>query len=171
MLKLTGGKDQDCLMAKQCTADEIFQSDELKKFNKIFLCSVAHHFENKTATFRILYENMSSEAVCLVTNMHGCQMLWKDAREAIDHGLDIAPAIKEAGFNTRTIIKLVAMKCTKGEWYSKLRGRIFAFIDEKYSVEEIEEGIAEIDRTLLAGVALDDEIDLKQEMLCTIAWK
>ena len=55
----------------------------------------------------------------------------------------------------------VNYKVTKSFWYKRLRGRVFSTL-ETMTDEQIEEGIAEIERTKLSGLSMDEEFQITE---------
>ena len=163
---------KDGVRGRLSSAEDMLTSQELASFDKIFLCCVAHHFNNPAESFRNLLSGMNPSSTCLIINFSSklTACLWKDAREVFFKGTkkDIPKIVAEAGFNAHTFLPIITFKCTKAQWYDKLRGRIFSTI-ELFSDEEIEEGIAELEQTHLGGVDLEEEIVVQQEYSCTVA--
>ena len=160
------------IVARLSSADVIFKSQEISTFDKILLCNVAHHFNDPDEVFTSLLTGMKSTARCLVTNLSTEHMvyMWKDALDRFNHTAqnDIPATVHKVGFKTKTFTQIVTFKCTKEEWYSKLRRRIYSSLQE-YSDEEIEEGIDELEQTQLRGVSLNEEIEMPQGITCTVA--
>lgn len=160
------------VVAKHGLAREIFALKETAAFDKFLLCNMAHHLNNPEQVFKSLLACMKRTSLCLVTNLSPENMayLWQDAVDKFTQSAhdNIPTVIRKAGFNTKCFTQLVFFKCTKAEWYSKLRGRIYSSLQE-YSDKEIEEGIAELEETQLCGVSMNEDINLPQEIICTIA--
>ena len=160
------------IVSRLSSANDIFKSQEIATYDKILLCCVAHHFNDPDEVFTNLLSGIKSTARCLVTNLSTEHMpyMWRDAQDRFNLATqaDIPAAISRAGFKTKTFTQIVTFKCTKEDWYSKLRRRIFSSL-QVYTDEEIEEGIDELENTKLRGVPLSEEIELPQGIICTVA--
>ena len=163
---------KDGVRGRLSSAEEMLNFQELGSFDKTLFCCVAHHFNNPEESFRKLLSGIHPSCICLIMNFSSqlTAYLWKAAREVFFKGTkkDILKSVADAGFDTHTFLPVITFRCTKAQWYSKLRGRIFSTI-ELFSDEEIEEGFAELEQTSLKGVGLEEEIEVQQEYCCTVA--
>ena len=65
-----------------------------------------------------------------------------------------------AGFKVQITSEVRMIEMTKGEWYGKLRKRIFSFLYE-FTDQDIEEGLKELERDQFPGKENSDMINIK----------
>ena len=74
--------------------------------------------------------------------------------------------LEKAGLSVKVVQESYTVSMTKGEWYSKIRGRIFStlhsFSDEDI---ELEKGLEELDRNCFPNASDSDIVDIKDTLL------
>lgn len=149
------------------TADEFATSPILSNYNKILIGRCFNHLHDPATIFKSMRENCQAGTLCLVLHDIETPVLCY-ADKIASRGLPpevILSAVEKAGWVVDNHIEVCAVKMTKGEWYSRLRGKVYSSL-EVFTDEEIEAGLTELDKTQMSGIALDENIDLREEFLC-----
>ena len=155
------------------TADDFFNSDESKHYNRILMSQCVHHFPDQKATFQTMYDKLPNESICVVTGASKTTLLplWKLVRQNFgSYMIDEVKNLKSCGFDVESFSLNLPFHVSKKSWYEKIRNRIFSSFSS-LSDEEIERGIDEIERTLLYNVMQDDVIEMKHTMQFIVASK
>ena len=91
--------------------------------------------------------------------------MWKSLQEKfVNFEEDVfKEGLERAGFNVTLTSEVYGVVMTKGEWYNKLRGRIFSTLYE-FSNEEIEKGLKELDRDWFPDKNDANFVDIKDTL-------
>ena len=165
---LQKAKEKEGIDVLQATADEFLtQLAPKSKYNKILFSHCAHHLPNPAATFRVVLEALPQDGRCVVINYpkNFSRFYWKAANELFNSQKmctsDMSKEMTAAGMVVEEHEVPVNYKVTKSFWYKRLRGRVFSTL-ETMTDEQIEEGIAEIERTKLSGLGMDEEFQITE---------
>ncbi len=170
---LQRAKNRSNMLAIQGTADDFFNSDESKHYNRILMSQCVHHFPDQKATFQSMYDKLPNGSICVIVSASKTTLLplWKSIRQNFgSYMIDEVENLKSCGFDVELFSHNLPFHITKKRWYKKIRDRMFSSFSS-LSDEEIERGIDEIERTLLYNVMQDDVIDMKHTVQVIAASK
>lgn len=155
------------LIVCNTTADDFFTTNDWTKYNKVLLNECAHLFPDTLSTLRKAAEYLPKDGLLILINRANvCTFpLWKELKKKFTvHSGDIFQTfLEQAGFKVGVTTETYTIPMTKGEWYTKLRKRMFTALYE-FSDEEIEEGLMELDREWFPGKDEGDLIEIKDTL-------
>ena len=158
------------------SADSFFQADcnTLPKCNKILLNECAHLFPDTQESFRKAHEYLPADGLLLLIQRSSvCSFpMWKalKAKFAIVSMDTFRSYLEKAEFDITVTVEVGISKMAKGEWYDKLRRRIFTILHE-FSDEQIEEGLKELDQEWFPGAKESDIVEIKDNIAYFAATK
>lgn len=162
------------LIVCNTTADHFFTSNDWIKYNKVLLNECAHLFPDTLSTFQKVAEYLPRDGLLLLIVRASTSTfpMWGELQKRFTvHSEDVFQTfLKQAGFKVTVATEVYTIPMTKGEWYSKLRGRVFTVLYE-FSDEEIEEGLKDLDREWFPGKKESDVIEIKDTVLFYMATK
>ena len=138
---------------------DFIASEHFHKYNKFVLIGCVHLIPQLSVTLKNLYTKMSQGSQVLIVK-YTEPVLWKSGRDrahqpSID---DMECYLKNAGFVVERGKEEYVHVYDKVELFEKLRQRWYTVLS-KFSDEEIEEGIAELDSTVYNGASSKEFID------------
>ena len=77
----------------------------------------------------------------------------------------ILSLLENTGWAMKKHMELCFNKVKKGEWYSQIHGRLFSSF-EIFTDDEIEAGLEELDKTEMKDIALDENVDIRENYVC-----
>ena len=159
------------------SADDFFSSNLQPKCNKILISGAVHYFPDPLTTFRKAALYLPADGIMLIRNRSGeatLLPLWKSAVEKIGKGYDssipLQTVLEQAGFSVQVITYTYTAEMTKGEWYDKIRQRMFHVLNG-FSDEQIEEGLKELDRDWFPAKKDSDVVQVDDKWICCVATK
>lgn len=162
------------------TADSFFDQanhDTQPKYNKILINRCAHLFPDIQETFRKAYEYFPADGllrILLIQHSSACSIpVWKALKEKLEAGISVdmfRSYLEKAGFNVIVTIEVGTSKMSKGDWYDKLRRRMFTVLYE-FSDEQIEGGLKELDQEWFPGKEESDIVEIKEHITYFTATK
>ncbi len=164
---------RDGLIGCNTTADEFFVRGHQLKYNKILLNECAHLFPDTLSTFRKAAKYLPQDGLLVLivrANMSTFPMWAELKKEFSVHVNVFREFLEQAGFTVQSTMEAYTIQMTKGQWYDKLRRRVFTALHE-FTDEEIEEGLKELDREWFPGKQDSDIIDIKDTVMFYSATK
>ena len=167
---LSFAEKRDGLIPFLGTADAFLASNDPKtqNYNKVLMNECAHLFPNPIDTFRKMADYLPEEGklVLIVRARTSTFPMWESLREkfTVFDEESFKEMLEKAGFTVRIVQESYFIPMTKGEWYNKLRGRVFSTLYE-FSDGEIEEGLKEIDRKWFPNTRDCDVVDIKDTLV------
>ena len=157
------------------SADDFFSSDLPPNYNRIIMCQSVHLLPDSLATFQKASQCLPTNAtMAFVTRGKATSFpLWKEMTErfAFPEGDDVLKAnLQKAGFSVQIFLFKYTTEMTKGEWYDKVRRRIFSVLHDQ-SDEQIEDGLKEVDREWFPAQKNTDTVEVVDTLLLYIATK
>ena len=150
------------------TADAFLTSDLKEKYNKILMNESAHLFPDPLGTFRKAAEYLPQDGllVLIVRARTSTFPMWKSLQEKFTVFEEdvFQEFLEKAGFTVTITSEVYTVTMTKGEWYDKLRRRVFSTLYE-FSDDEIEKGLKEIDRDWFPDKNEADIVDIKDTLV------
>lgn len=150
------------------TADAFLTSDLKGKYNKILMNESAHLFPDPLGTFQKAAEYLPQDGllVLIVRARTSTFPMWKSLQEKFTVFEEdvFKEFLEKAGFTVTITSEVYTIPMTKGEWYDKLRRRVFSTLYE-FSNEEIEKGLEEIDRDWFPDKTETDIVDIKDTLV------
>lgn len=149
------------------TAEDFFRDPLVfNRFDRVLFVQSDHHLCEPLSAFRDLERSLRPGGVCSIWQLksHSCFQMFSDVAAAksypSDRHVETCRFLKEANFEVEMSWVHLQYGLTKSKLYSMLRGR---FITNLYTLndQEIEEGIATLERTKLKFVHEDDVIENK----------
>jgi SAM-dependent methyltransferase len=134
----------------QATAEEFLASKPDYPLKVVLMNGCVHHFADVDFVFTKLAEYMPHDGVCFATDYTGTLSLpfFKAAIETftgIRERFDRLPGLIESkGLKCRVVIGTEPGETDKRLWYDAIRNRFF-FIMQKFSDEQLEQGIEELE--------------------------
>ena len=132
----------------------------------VLFCNCIHHFSNLGFIFGKLSEYMPDNGRCIITRFgdHGFPF-FKAAKESFIASRplnlkQLSMLIESEGLKCKMVSATETLECKKSLWYECIRKRFMSSLD-KFSDEELEEGIKELEEefkdrdTLLFDVILE----------------
>ena len=119
------------------------------------------------AMFKLMHENCQPDTLCLV--LHDTENLVlrynsKIATKGLPLECILSP-LENTGWTMEKHMEVCLSKVKKGEWYSRICGRMLSSL-EVFTDDEIEAGLEELDKTEMSGIALDENIDIRENYVC-----
>ena len=157
------------------SADDFFSGDHQPKCNKILMNESAHLFPDPLGTFQKAAQYLSADGMMVLIGRGKVTTfpLWKSVREKFGRpeGDDALKAfLEQAGFSIQIRSEIYTAEMTKGEWYDKIRRRIFSALND-FSDEQIEEGLKELDREWFPTKKDSDIVEVNDRLFFYIATK
>ena len=149
------------------TGHEFVTSPAIHKYNRILIGRCFHHLLDPSATFKLMRENCQPDMLCLVLHDAEIPVLSYGGKIA-STGLSlefILDPLENTGWAMEKHMEVCLSKVKKGEWYSRIRGRMFSSL-EVFTDDEIEAGLEELDKTEMKDIALDENIDIRENYIC-----
>ena len=155
------------------SADDFFASDLPSSYNKILMCQSVHLLPDSLATFEKAAQCLPAGAtMAIITRSKGTAFpLWKTIRDrfAFPEVDDILKVnLQKAGFRVQIHSHVYSVKMTKGEWYYKVRQRMFSVLQDQTD-GQIEAGLKEVDREFFPGVENTDTVEVRDSVILYIA--
>ena len=166
-------RNREGVVGLQATVAEFVARPDFPEYNKFLMCHCAHHFPDLVATFKAMLQRMPVDGRCVMLYYPAKEItlpLWKKVREMISK-CDESPhkeQMIEAGLAVEVHREVVSYHVTKSFWYKWLRGRAASFF-ERLTDEEIEQGIAELEKTQLAGIGMEEVFEIKDAHMVAVA--
>ena len=157
------------------TADSFFRerSKTEQNCNKILMSASGHHIPDFQGTLCRAAEYLPAGGLLvLITRGTECTFpMWKALKSRLSYTAEeFKEPMLNAGFKVQITREVRMIRMTKGEWYDKLRKRIFSFLYD-FTDKEIEEGLKELDREQFPGKEHSDTIDIKDTIVFLDATK
>ena len=164
-------RDREGVVCLQATAAEFVARPDFPKYNKFLICHCAHHFPDLASTFKAMLQRMPADGRCVMLyySEEITLPLWKTVREMMGkrEGCHEEQMI-EAGLAVEVHEEVVSYHVTKSFWYKYIRERAMSLF-EQMTDEEIEQGIAELEKTQLAGIGPEEEFEIKDAQVVAVA--
>ena len=155
------------------TADQFFASCKRSTYDRILFSQSVHHLPDCKATFEVMYDILPVGSRCVIVGASKATSLplWKSVRENFGSNMtEEVLSLKSCGFSVVSSESELVLRLTKKEWYDKIRKRIFSPFTP-LSADEIEEGIQEVDKTLLCNAKQDEAVEMTHNLQCIVATK
>ena len=152
-------KSKQGVQTMLATFADLIASEHFHKYNKFVLIGCVLLIPQLSMTLENLFTKMSQGSQVLIVE-HSKPVLWKSARDqvrqlSID---DMECYLSNAGFVVERGKEEYIRTYDKVELFQKIRQRCYSVLS-KFSDEEIEEGIAELDSTIFNGASSKEIID------------
>lgn len=161
-------EDREGVTPYLATADAFLTSDVKPKYNKVLMNECAHLFPDPLETFRKTAKYLPQDGLLvLIVRAHTSTFpMWKSMQKKFAvFGEDVFKEfLEKAGFKVTITSEVYTIKMTKGDWYNKLRRRVFSTLYD-FSDEEIEEGLKEVDRDWFPDKNDTDIVDIKDTLV------
>lgn len=142
---------------------EIFFNREIS-FDKILFKEVIHHIKDRKELWEKLYKNLNKEgAFLIITRPQNTKLPLFDKakdkfRENQPNYMDLINEVKKDNFEIKTYKDDFVFQLDKEKWYQMIKDRFMSDLSE-FSNEEIDEGIAELEKKLIGNtLEIIDEI-------------
>ncbi len=164
----------DGLIGCNTSADEFFVRSHQVKYNKVLMNECAHLFPDTLGTFRKAAEYLPQDGllVLITRAVTSTFPMWQELKKKFTvHSENVFQEfLEQAGFRVQKTMEVYTIQMTKGQWYDKLRRRVFTALYE-FTDEEIEEGLKELDREWFPGKQDSDIVDIKDTVMLFSATK
>ena len=161
-------KRKEGIQTMLATVDEFLDSKSAGDY-KFLMVGCVHHFPDKLAVFRKTYEVIPTGGRCMILLYRFVEEEVPLFQAAVGKKLpgisitDIASLLTEARFAVTSDKIFKRFSCSKNEWYDRLRHRFISTLSF-FNDKEIEEGIAELEKSVLKGKSVV-EFDLQMDIL------
>ena len=151
LLEIAKGRGLDTLLVP---ADTFFSSPSACQYNKYLFCHSTHYFPDRRTTFEKAFAGIPVGSVLLIIDEDSTRLAMPLFSKALEmqnlqqKSGNLSLDLSDAGFVIEQQEGKMPFSYTKEEWYRKLRGRYRAVL-EVFTDEEIEAGIAELERSTL----------------------
>ena len=165
MLEVT--KTKEGVTTMLATGHEFVTSPAIRNYNRILIGRCFHHLPDPSAMFKLMRENCCPDMLCLVLHDTEIPVLCYGGKIA-SKGLpleSILSPLENTGWAMEKHMEVCLSKVKKGEWYRRIRGRMFSSL-EVFTDEEIEAGLEELDKTEMKDIALDENVDTRETYVC-----
>ena len=160
-------KKKDGVTTMLATGHEFVTSPAIRNYNRILIGRCFHHLLDPSTMFKLMRENCQPDTLCLVLHDIEIAVLCYGSKIA-SKGLpleSILSPLENTGWTMEKHMEVCLGKVKKGEWYRRIRGRMFSSL-EVFTDDEIEAGLEELDKTEMRGIALDENIDIRENYVC-----
>ena len=159
----------------RATADGFFtNTKDVPKYSKVLINESAHLFPDAEGTFREALNYLPSNGllVMIVRATTSTFPMWASLKEKFAPISEdkFKEYLVKAGFNVQVMTEVGTVKMTKGDWYHRLRKRVFSTLYE-FSDEQIEEGLKELDRDWFPGKKDTDIVVISDTLQFYVAMK
>jgi hypothetical protein len=129
----------------------------------VLIRGVAHHFDNVTKHLGEIIDNLAKNGVCLLLSHQFAELSLPFSRLQLQHLAEerdlfgvVVPYVRDRNdVITEVTNEESTLEIPKSRWYNMIRGRFWSHF-RRYTDEEIEESIKELDNERFPGVK-DDE--------------
>lgn len=132
----------------QSTAEDFFATKSKYPLDKVLMNFCVHHFNDQDFVFSRLAEYLPEDGVCIITEYPpNATFPWfKAAKQAFTASGEekMMPLIKSKGLKCRFVTDTEPAEMDKALWYESIRKRFSSSL-LKFSDEELEEGISELE--------------------------
>ena len=160
-------KTKEGVTTMLATGHEFVSSPAIRNYNRILIGRCFHHLLDPSAMFKLMRENCRPDTLCLVLHLIEVPFLSYGSKIA-SNGLpleSILSPLENTGWAMEKHMEECLGKVIKGEWYSRIRGRMFSSL-EVFTDDEIEAGLEELDKTEMKDIALHEKIDIRENYVC-----
>lgn len=155
------------------SADDYFSSEVSTKYTKIAVCQCVHLFPDPLGTFKKAAQNLPANATMVIVTRGNETSLpvWEAIKDKFHPGYDTLKAdLQQAGFSVEVLSDKYTVEMTKGEFYGKLRRRLYSFLHE-VPPEEIEDGLKELDEYWFPNKKDSDTVKVVDKLFLYIVKK
>ena len=160
-------KKKEGVTTMLATGNEFVTSPAIHNYNRILIGRCFHNLLDPSAMFKLMHENCQPDTLCLV--LHDAEIpVLRYGSKIASTGLpleSILSPLENTGWTMEKHVEVCLSKVKKGEWYSRIRGRLFSSL-EVFTDGEIEAGLEELDKTEMRGIGLDENIDIRENYIC-----
>ena len=160
-------KTKEGVTTMLATGHEFVTSPAIHNYNRILIGRCFHHLLDPSTMFKLMREKCQPDMLCLVLHLIEVPILCHGSKIA-SNGLpleSILSPLENTGWAMEKHMEEYLGKVKKGEWYSWIRGRMFASL-VVFTDDEIEAGLEELDKTEMKDIALDGNIDIRENYVC-----
>ena len=149
-------REREGIETMLATVEEFLDSPAAPSYNKILMARCVHHFSDLHAVFKSVYKVIPKGGACLIFRNGFDENTIPLFRAALDKkrpglsGKELASVLTEAGFTASSEEIHTKFKCSKDEWYYRIRCRFLSTLS-LFADSEIEKGITELENSTLKG--------------------
>ena len=133
------------------TCEEFIETKEVSDYNRFFFCQTFHHVFDPEPFLKKIYERIPVGSKIILAQLVE-NLLWADLKK-MSKPVTSRPTeqyLSNAGFTVSKHVESDVGIRSKEEYFEGLRNRMWSAL-QLYSDEEIEKGIAELERDYFQG--------------------
>ena len=149
-------REREGIETMLATVEEFLDSPVAPSYNKILMARCVHHFSDVHAVLKATYKALPKGGICMIFRSGFDDNTIPLFQAALDKkrpglsGKELASVLTEVGFTASSEEIHTQFKCSKDEWYYRIRCR-FSSTLSFFTDSEIEKGITELENSVLKG--------------------